>query len=114
MRLSTSASEVRKWWTIEPRYLNSVVTLKNILTNEVIDLKVKGSVYVALCLSILLWGSVTSATDALEPCAALPSLTQFVTVFHLPASSNAFQLSPSTRIIDVVFFNGQAMSPKCH
>jgi hypothetical protein len=25
MRLSTSASEVREWWTIEPRYLNSVV-----------------------------------------------------------------------------------------
>jgi hypothetical protein len=31
--------------------------LKNILTNKDIDLKVKGSVYVALCLSILLYGS---------------------------------------------------------
>jgi hypothetical protein len=33
--------------------------LKNILTNKDIDLKVKGSVYVALCLSILLYGSET-------------------------------------------------------
>jgi hypothetical protein len=64
------------------------------MINKDIDLKVKGSVYVALCLSILLNGSeiwcsiafVTSITDALEPCAALPSLTQFATVFHLPAS----------------------------
>jgi hypothetical protein len=31
--------------------------LKNILTNKDIDLKVKGSVYVAVCLSILLYGS---------------------------------------------------------
>jgi hypothetical protein len=31
--------------------------LKNILTNKGIDLKVKGSVYVVLCLSILLYGS---------------------------------------------------------
>jgi hypothetical protein len=31
--------------------------LKNILTNKYIDLKVKESVYVALCLSILLYGS---------------------------------------------------------
>jgi hypothetical protein len=31
--------------------------LKNILTNKDIELKVKGSVYVALCLSILLYGS---------------------------------------------------------
>jgi hypothetical protein len=31
--------------------------LKNILTNKDIDFKVKGSVYVALCLSILLYGS---------------------------------------------------------
>jgi hypothetical protein len=38
-----------------------------------------------------------SITDALEPCAALPSLTQFATVFHLPASLNAFKFeSPST------------------
>jgi hypothetical protein len=31
--------------------------LKNILTYKDIDFKVKGSVYVALCLSILLYGS---------------------------------------------------------
>jgi hypothetical protein len=57
-------------------------------TNKDIDLRVKGSVYVALCLSILLHGSevwclwedllnrllVTSTTDVLEPCATLPSL----------------------------------------
>jgi hypothetical protein len=35
---------------------------------------------------------VTFTTDVLEPFAALPSLTQFSTVFHLPASSNAFRL----------------------
>jgi hypothetical protein len=57
---------------------------------------------------------VTSTTDALEPYAALPSLTQFASVFHLPASLNAFQLSPSTRVIIVDFFDGQAMSPECH
>jgi hypothetical protein len=57
---------------------------------------------------------VTSTTDALEPCAALPSLTKFATVFHLPASLNAFQLSPSTNTIIVVFFDGQAMSPERH
>jgi hypothetical protein len=57
---------------------------------------------------------VTSRTDALEPCAALPSLTQLATVFHMPASLKAFQLSPSTRIIIVDFFDGQAMSPECH
>jgi hypothetical protein len=36
---------------------------------------------------------VTSTTDALEPCAALQSLTQFATFVHLPASFNAFPLS---------------------
>jgi hypothetical protein len=29
---------------------------------------------------------VVSIIDELEPCAALPSLTQFATVFHLPTS----------------------------
>jgi hypothetical protein len=57
---------------------------------------------------------VTSTTDALEPCAALQSLNQFATVFHLPAYLNAFQLSPSTHNITVVFFDGQAMSLECH
>jgi hypothetical protein len=57
---------------------------------------------------------VTFTTDALDPCAALPSLTQFAILFCLPASLNAFQLSPSTRIIIVVFYDGQAMSPECH
>jgi hypothetical protein len=57
---------------------------------------------------------VTSITDALEPCAALPSLKKIATVFHVPASLNAFQLSPSTRIVAVVFFDGQAMSPEGH
>jgi hypothetical protein len=56
----------------------------------------------------------TSITDALEPCVALPSLTRFATVFYLIASSNAFQLSPSTNIIIVDFFDGQAISPECH
>jgi hypothetical protein len=36
---------------------------------------------------------VSSITDALELCAALPSLTQSATVFHLPASLNAFKSS---------------------
>jgi hypothetical protein len=30
---------------------------------------------------------VISITDALKACAALPRLTQFTTVFHLPGSS---------------------------
>jgi hypothetical protein len=81
--------------------------LKNILTYKDIDLKVKGSAYVALFLSTLLNGSefgaygkicsiafVTSITDALEPYAALLTHTQFATVFHLPASLNAFRMSP--------------------
>jgi hypothetical protein len=94
------------------------------LTNKDIDHKVRGSVYVALCSGILLYGSeirgfrtaafVISITDALEPCARLPSLTKFATVFHLPASFNAFRLSPSTNIIIVDFFDGQAMSPERH
>jgi cytochrome c oxidase assembly factor CtaG len=57
---------------------------------------------------------VTFTTDVLEPCAALPMLKQFATAFHLPASFNAFQLSPSTHIIIVVFFDGRAMSPERH
>jgi hypothetical protein len=57
---------------------------------------------------------VTSTTDVLEPCAALPSLTKFATEFHLPASLNAFRLSPSTLITIADFFDGQAMSPECH
>jgi hypothetical protein len=57
---------------------------------------------------------VNSITSAHEPCAALPSLTQFDTVFHLPACLNAFRLSPSTYIAIVGFFDGQAMSPERH
>jgi hypothetical protein len=68
---------------------------------------------------------VISITDALEPCAALPLLTLFSTVFdlqaslntfrfHLPASFNAFRLSPSINILIVDFFDGQVMSPECH
>jgi hypothetical protein len=57
---------------------------------------------------------VTSTTDALKPCAALPSLTQFATVFHLPASLNAFRFSPSTHNTIIVFFDGQAIRPECH
>jgi hypothetical protein len=57
---------------------------------------------------------VISISDALEPCAALPSLTHFATVFHLPASLSAFSLSPSTHIKIVDFFDGQATSPGCH
>jgi hypothetical protein len=101
--------------------------LKNILTNKDIDLKVKESVYVTLCSSIPLYGSEIGAygktcsiafasfiTDALEPCATLPSLTQFATVFHLQASLNAFRLSPSTNIIIIDFFDGQTTSPGSH
>jgi hypothetical protein len=40
--------------------------------------------------------------------------SQFATVFHPPASLNASQLSPSTHIIIVVFFDGQAKSPEGH
>jgi hypothetical protein len=47
---------------------------------------------------IFLGARVTSTTDVLEPCAALQLRTQFATVFHLPASLKAFQLSPSTHI----------------
>jgi cytosine/uracil/thiamine/allantoin permease len=81
--------------------------LKTILTNKYIDLKVKGSVYVALYLSILLYGSEIwclreglfnrfshSFTNTLEPCAA--------------------QLSPSKLIMVVDFFDGKATSPGCH
>jgi hypothetical protein len=56
----------------------------------------------------------TSITVALKACAALPSLTQFATVFHLLASLNAFRLSPSTHIIIVDFYYGQATSPECY
>jgi hypothetical protein len=37
---------------------------------------------------------VNSITDALEPCAALPSPTQFATVFHLPASLKRLSIEP--------------------
>jgi hypothetical protein len=57
---------------------------------------------------------VTFITDALEPHAALPSLTQFATVFHLLASANAFRFSPSTIITIVDFVDGHTMSPECH
>jgi hypothetical protein len=49
-----------------------------------------------------------------QSCSALPSLTQFATLFHLPAYLNAFQMSPPTHTTIVVFFDGQAMSPECH
>jgi hypothetical protein len=57
---------------------------------------------------------VISITDALEPCAALLSLTQLNTVVHLPASLNAFQLSPWTLIKTVDFFDGHATLPGFH
>jgi hypothetical protein len=103
--------------------------IKNILTNKDIDLKVKGRVYVELRLNILMciptsifgaYGKicsisfVTSITDALEPCAAIPSFTQLAIVFHLPASLSALPLSPTTEITIVGFFDGQATSPGCH
>jgi hypothetical protein len=99
---------------------------KNIPTNKDIDLKVKGSAYVALCWSILLysreiWCLREDLLNRLRPfhhrCApfaALPSLTQFATVFHLQASLNAFQLSPTTHATIIDFFDGQATSPECH
>jgi hypothetical protein len=82
--------------------------LKNILINKDTDLIVKGGVYVARFVwafyftaakfgdygKICSIAFVTSTTDALETCDALPLLTQFAAVFHLPASLNAFQLSP--------------------
>jgi hypothetical protein len=58
--------------------------------------------------------SIIFITDEPEPFAALPSPTQFSTVFHLPASLSAFPLSPSTLTTVVDFFDGQAMSPGCH
>jgi hypothetical protein len=57
---------------------------------------------------------VISIFNVLEPCAALPSLKQFATVFHLPASLSAFPLTHSTPIKTVEFFDGPASSPGCH
>jgi hypothetical protein len=54
---------------------------------------------------ICLIAFVTSITDVLDPCAALPPLTQLSTIFHLPASLNTFRLSPSTHILIVGFFD---------
>ena len=72
-------------------------SLKKVLTNKHLDPKVKGQVYVALCLSILLYGSevwclrkdlftyfryyAASITGAAESCAVLPWLKLFVTTF---------------------------------
>jgi hypothetical protein len=56
---------------------------------------------------------VISIIDALETCAALPSLIRFATVFHLPASSSALPLNPSTLITITDFFDEQATSPGC-
>jgi hypothetical protein len=53
---------------------------------------------------------VTSITDALEPCAALTSLTQFATAFYPPACENALPLSRSTLVTIVDFFDGQVAS----
>jgi hypothetical protein len=101
--------------------------LQNILTNKDIDLKVKGNVYVALCLSILLYGSeIRCLREDLfnrlrhfhhRSARTLCRITIARTIrhrFHLPASLYAFQLSPSRHIIIVVFIDGQAMSPECH
>jgi hypothetical protein len=46
--------------------------------------------------------------DALEQCAALPSLSQLATVFHLLASLSGLPLSPSTLITIFDFLDGQA------
>jgi hypothetical protein len=93
-----SDADVNKRVSSAPAAFGAII---NILTKNDIDLKVKGGAYVALCLSILLYGSkirclredlsidfVTSISDSLESCAALPSLTQFATVFYLPAFFN--------------------------
>jgi hypothetical protein len=98
------------------------------LTNKDIDLKVKGSVYVALCSSILLYGSeIWCLREDLfnrlrrfhHRCArTMRRITIAHTIRHRISSArlflHAFQLSPSTRIIIVDFFDGQAMSPECH
>jgi hypothetical protein len=55
-----------------------------------------------------------SITDVLESFTAFPWLTQFATVFHLPASLSIFLLSPSTIITIADFSDGQATSPGCH
>ena len=70
--------------------------LKNIYTDKHIDLKVKGRIYVALCLSILLYGCeiwclredlfAASITAVAAPFVALLWPTPFVTVFHLKIS----------------------------
>jgi hypothetical protein len=52
---------------------------------------------------ICLFAFVISIANALELFAALPSLTQFVTVSHLPASLSALPLSLSTLITVVGF-----------
>jgi hypothetical protein len=57
---------------------------------------------------------VSSIIDALELCAALPSLAQVAAVFHLPASVGALPLSPSILITIADFLDGQATLPGCH
>jgi hypothetical protein len=46
--------------------------------------------------------------------AVFMDVKQSATVFHLPASLSAFQLSPSALVKIAVFIDGQAMSPGCH
>ena len=74
--------------------------LKNVFTNRHLDLKLKGRIYVALCLGILLYGRrsgvcerICSAdfaafiTAACAPCAGSTLLTPFATTFRRAASS---------------------------
>jgi hypothetical protein len=57
---------------------------------------------------------VFSIIEIFKAFAALPSLTQFATVFHLPASSSALLLSYLTLTIILDFFDGQATSSGYH
>jgi hypothetical protein len=101
--------------------------LENILTNKDIDLKVKGSVYVALCLSILLYGSeIWCLREDLfnrlrhfhHRCArTMCRITIDHTIRHRISSASLFKyllIQPFETYIIVVFFDGQAMSPECH
>jgi hypothetical protein len=95
--------------------------------NRRFDLKVKGSVYVALSLSILLYGSeIWCLREDLfnrlrhfhHRCARIICRNTIAqTIRHRISSASLFErlsIEPSTHIIIINFFDGQAMSPECH
>jgi hypothetical protein len=110
-----------------PQIKTAFRALKNILTNKDVDLKVKGSAYVALCLSILLYGSeVWSLRGDLfnrlrhfhHRCAqTMCRITIARIIRHRVSSANIFKplsIEPFEHTTIVVFFDGQAMSPERH